>query len=394
MLKFIPQNENDYEKSAKEELGITSNFLDFLSQEPQTISEKINSTLPEIKSSKKGELLYNKIIYLFSLLLNTDSLKDEEKIKKVIKNLIEICEPITGIKIYQDLFYMLTEGNNYLPLKKEILNQIQKSDLNFEENDFIILYNLFINYLLDKNFDNDIFSIFADILEKNKHYILLNKLENTEKIKIIIQEEYIKNKHLVIKNISLSKLFFYLIITSQDLVDQNLEDLELNEKLIEEKNMFNNLENRKDEKILFNYDNQKYFEETYGEKAADLILIGAKEVCIHEILTGFDDDEKQRTISFKQFIQRIYEDDEEDESKKVEFKDEEIKSKFEEIEDMIISGKEHKLYNIVIDYSKQEIRVLYLRRPEYTKEQRDEVLNKVKEMKSKLEGILRAIEKI
>ena len=61
---------------------------------------------------------------------------------------------------------------------------------------------------------------------------------------------------------------------------------------------------------------------------------------------------------------------------------------------MIISGKEHKLYNIAIDYMKKEIRILYLRRPEYTKEQKEELLKNVKDMKSKLEGILRAIEKI
>ena len=85
---------------------------------------------------------------------------------------------------------------------------------------------------------------------------------------------------------------------------------------------------------------------------------------------------------------------EEETKKKVELKEEEIKSKFEEIEDMIISGKEHKLYNIAIDYMNQEIRILYLRRPEYTKEQKEELLKNVKDMKAKLEGILRAIDKI
>ena len=155
--------------------------------------------------------------------------------------------------------------------------------------------------------------------------------------------------------------------------------------------MFDNLVNLNYTKILFNSDNQKYFEEAYGEKAAELILIGAKESSIHEILIGFDED-KQVKISFKDFIQRIYE--EEENEKKVELSDEEIQNKFEEIEDMIISGNEHKLYNIIVDYLKKEIRILYMRRAEYKKEQKDEVLNKVKEMKSKLEGILRAIEKI
>ena len=393
MLKFIPQNKNNYEKSAKEELGIKSNFLDFFSSKSEEISEKINSTLSEIKSSKRGDIFYNKILYYFSFLVDNEKFKDDEKGKMVIKNIIEICEPEAKIKIYQDLFYMLTEEKNNLPLKKEILLQIQKSKLNLEESDFILLYNLFILYLIDTNFDNDVISIFAEIIEKNKNYILLKKLENIEKIRLIIKDQYLKNKENIIKNISLSKLYFFLIITSPDLVDEDLEQIKLNEKLIEEKNMFDNLENRKDALILFNSDNQKYLEETYGEKATELILTGAKESCIHEILNGFDED-KQTKISFKDFIQKVYEEDDEENEKKIELKDEEIQNKFEEIEDMIISGKEHKIYNIVIDYLKKEIRILYLRRPEYTKEQKEEILNKVKQMKTKLEGILKAIEKI
>ena len=392
MLKFIPQNENNYEKSAKEELGISSNFLDFFSSEPKEISEKINSTLAELKSSRKVEIFYNKILYYFSFLEKSGTLKDDDKGKKVIKNLIEICEPEAGAKLYQDLFYILTEEKHNLPLKKEILKHIQKSSFKFEENDFILLYNLFILYLLDTNFDSEIFSLFAELVDKNKNYILLKKLENIEKIRIIMKAEFLKNNEIINKDINFNKLYFFLTLSSPDLVDEDLSAIKLNEKLVSEKKLMDNLENRKDEDIIFNTEYQKYFEEAYGEKASELILIGAKESSIHEILVGFDED-KQSKISFKEFIERIYEDDDES-KKKPELKEEEIKSKFEEIEDMIISGKEHKLYNIAIDYMKKEIRILYLRRPEYTKEQKEELLKNVKDMKSKLEGILRAIEKI
>ena len=391
MLKFIPQHEKNYEESAKGEFGKNSSFLDFFSSEPEEISTKINQTLSEIKSSKKGDIFYNKILYYFSFLLKEEDFKDDDKGKKVIKNLITICEKEVGIKIYQDLFYMLTDEKNNLSFKKEILLQIQKSQIKLGENDFIILYNLFFLYLQDSNFDNEIISILAELLEKNKNYILLKQIENIDKIKLIIRDHYIKNKDSIISNFNLNKLFFYLVITSPDLIDEDVNKITLNEKLVEEKNMFDNLDNLNYTKILFNSDNQKYFEDAYGEKAAELILLGAKESSIHEILIGFEED-KQLTISFKDFIQRIYE--EEDSEKKVELSDEEIQNKFEEIEDMIISGNEHKLYNIVIDYLKKEIRILYMRRAEYKKEQKEEVLNKVKEMKTKLEGILRAIEKI
>ena len=379
MLKFIPQNEKNYENSAKSELGIDSNFLEFFSSAPNEIKEKINSTLSEVKSSKKGEVFYTKLVYYFSFLINSSIFKEDDKGKKVIQNLIEICESEVGSRIFQDLFYILTDEKHNLLLKKEILKLIPKSKIKFEENDFVQLYNLFILYLSDSNYDGEIISIFAELLEKNKNFILLKKLENLEKIRIIIKNEYSKDKSSIIGDINISKLYFFLILSSPDLVDEDLSEVKLNEKLIEEKKLINNLENRKDADILFNSELQKYFDEAYGEKAAELILIGAKESSIHEILIGFSD-EKQMTISFKDLIERIYEED--DEEKKIEFKDEDIQNKFEEIEDMIFSGKEHKLYNIVIDYMKKEIRILYLRRPEYTPEQKEELLKRVKDMKT------------
>ena len=393
MIKFIPQNKNDYEKLAKDELGINTSFLDFFSSESKEISDKINSTLEEIKSSKKRDIFYNKLLYYFSFLVNSASFKNDDKGKKVIQNMIEICEQEFGVKIYQDLFYILSDENNHLSIKKEILVQIKKSNFKFEDNDFILLYNIFATYLQEANSDNEIISIFAEIIEKNKNYILLKKLDSFEKVREIIKTELLNNKDLINRDINTDKLYFFLVMTSPNLVDEDISLIKLNEKLVEEKKMMDNLENRKDAYILYDTENQKYFEDTYGEKAAELILIGAKESSIHEIFIGFDDD-KQTKISFKDFIEKIYEEDDDEEEKKIEFKDEEIKSKFEEIEDMIIAGKNHKLYNIVIDYLNKEIRILYLRRPEYTKEKKEELLQKVKDMKTKLEGILKAIEKI
>ena len=209
-----------------------------------------------------------------------------------------------------------------------------------------------------------------------------------------MREEFLKNSEIIKKDINFNKLYFFLTLSSPDLVDEDLSTIKLNEKLITEQKLIDNLDYRKDADLIFNSEYPKYFDEAYGEKASELILIGAKESSMHELLVGFDED-KQSKISFKEFIERIYEeDDEEDTKKKVELKEEDIKTKFEEIEDMIISGKEHKLYNIAIDYMKKEIRILYIRRPEYTKEQKEELLKNVKGIKAKLEGILKAIEKI
>jgi len=399
MLKFITPTEKNNEKIIQEELDVKTNLLDFFSSsDSKQISEKINSTLSEIKQkAKKEDAFYTKLIYYFSVLLNSKSFKNDDKAKTSVKNLIEICEPQVGAKIYQDLFNLFDQYQK--EYKKFILTQIPLSKYDFTEEELISLYALFVIFLINeknnnKTYDIDIVNLFAELIEKKKHYYLLKKLDYIEQLRKIIMNDLEKNKDSLSKNINYSKLFFFLTLSSPDLVDENLDDYKLNEKLKTEKKLMDDLENRNDEQILFNNDNKKYFEDEYGEKATELILAGAKETCIHEILVGFEDD-KQTKVSFKDFITRIYEDDnEENENKKKEIKDDEIQSKFEEIEDMLITGKEHNLFNIIIDYLKKEIKILYLRRPQYEKEQKTNLLNKVKNMKAKLEIILKAIEKV
>ena len=398
MLKFLTQTDKNNEKIVLEELGV-KNLLDFFSSsDPKSISEKINSTLHEMKlKSKREDAFYTKLIYYFSILINSKSFKKDDKAKTCIKNLIQICEPQVGAKIYTDLFYLFDEYQK--ELKKHVLNEIILSKFNFSEDELLSLYTLFIIFIIDekklnKTYDAEILDKLAELIEKNKHYHLLRKIECIEKLRTIMRDEMMKNKDSVTK-IGSSKLLFFLTLSSPDLVDEDLDNYKLNEKLEVEQKLLDALENRQDAEILFNNDNRKYFEDTYGEKSTELILTGAKETCIHEILIGFEDD-KQTKVSFKEFIISVYEDDSEENEnkKKLEFKNDEIQSKFEEIEDMLISGKEHKLFNVAIDYFKKEIKILYIRRPEYQKEHKEILLNKVKNMKSKLEVILKAIEKV
>ena len=398
MLTFIAKNYKSNEKLIQDELGLKTSLLDFFaSSDLKTISEKFESSIGEIKiKAKKDDVFYTKLIYYFSILVNSNSFKNDDKARTSIKNLIEICEPLVGGKVYQDLFNLFDQYQK--EHKRYVLNQISLSKYDFSEDELISIYALFTMFLIDehrknKTYDSDVINQFADLIEKKKYYNLLRKIESTEQLREIIRDEMLKNKDVTCKNVTTSKLFFFLTLASPNLIDEDFEKYILNEKLVKEKKMMDDLNNRNDEEILFNSDNKKYFEDEYGEKGAEFILIGAKESCIHEILVGFEDD-KKTNVSFKDFITGIYEDEnEENESKKV-FTDDEIQSKFEDIEDMLISGKEHNLYNIAVDYFKKEIKILYLRRPEYEKEQKANLLNKVKQMKAKLQAILGAIEKI
>ena len=397
MLTFIAQNYKTNEKLIQDELGLKTNLMDFFSSsDPKTISEKIETSLGEIKlKSRKEEVFYTKLIYYFSILVNSNLFKNDDKAKTSIKNMIGICEPQVGAKIYQDLFNLFDQYQK--EQKKYVLTQIPLSKYDFSEDELISLFILYTVFLVEeknknKTYDSDVINQFSELIEKKKYYYLLRKLDSIEQLRIVIRDEMVKNKDSIVKNVNTSKLLFFLTLTSPDFIDEDLSVFNLNEKLEKEKKLIDDLENRNDEDILFNSDNKKYLEDEYGEKAAELMLTGAKESCIHETLVGFED-EKQTNVSFKDFITKIYE-DEEEKTKKKEFKDDEIQSKFEDIEDMLISGKEHNLYNIAVDYFKKEIKILYLRRPEYEKEQKTNLLNKVKEMKAKLQVILGALEKI
>ena len=397
MLTFIAQNYKTNEKLIQDELGLKTNLMDFFSSpDPKTISEKIETSLGEIKlKSRKEEVFYTKLIYYFSILVNSNLFKNDDKAKTSIKNMIGICESQVGAKIYQDLFNLFDQYQK--EQKKYVLTQIPLSKYDFSEDELISLFILYTVFLVEeknknKTYDSDVINQFSELIEKKKYYYLLRKLDSIEQLRIVIRDEMVKNKDSIVKNVNTSKLLFFLTLTSPDFIDEDLSVFNLNEKLEKEKKLIDDLENRNDEDILFNTDIKKYLEDEYGERAAELILTGAKESCIHEILVGFED-EKQTNVSFKDFITKIYE-DEEEKSKKKEFKDDEIQSKFEDIEDMLISGKEHNLYNIAVDYFKKEIKILYLRRPEYEKEQKTNLLNKVKEMKAKLQVILGALEKI
>lgn len=393
MLKFIAYNDKNNEKKIQEELDIKTNLFDFFSSsDPKLITEKLNSTLSEIKSNiKKEEAFYTKLIYYFSYVINSKSFKsNDEKSKKCIINIIQICKEKKNMQIYQDLYNLLNESQK--EFQKIILNDIFSSNNSFSEEEFISVYILFFLYL-KSNFDLEIIEQLSEIVSKNKNYHILKKIEYCEKLRTSIRSNLTKNKNLIKDKINTCKLYFFLVLSSPDLVDENLEDLELNEKLTEEKKLIESLNNRKDADVLFQKDNKKYFDDTYGEKGSDLILIGAKETCIHEVLQGFEDD-KQNIISFKDFIEDILNDDDEDDNKKIELKDEEIQEKFEDIEDMLISGKEHRLYNVTVDYLKKQVKILYLRRATFEKEQKTNLLNKVKNMKTKLEMILKAINKI
>jgi len=398
MLKLVCQNDKNNEKSIQEELGV-NNLLDFFSSsDPKSISEKINSTLTEIKyKSKKEDAFYTKLIYYFSILITSKSFKNDDKAKTSIKNLIQVCEPEFGVKIYQDIFNLFDEDQK--DFKKHILNEIINSKFNFSEDDMLSLFNLFVVFVvnekkINKNYESEIVDKLAELVASKKLYHLLRKIDLIEKFRINIRDDILKNKDKEISNINTSKLIFFITFSSSDFVDEDLNIYKLNSQLKVEKGLCDALDNRQDAEILFDNNNKKYLDDTYGEKGTELILTGAKETCIHEILVGFEDD-KQTKVSFKEFITSIYEDDEEeDKKKKVELKDDEIQSKFEEIEDMIISGKEHKLYNVVVDYFKKEIKILYIRKPTYEDEQKKLLLDKVKNMKSKLEVILKAIDKI
>ena len=396
MLKFVSQNEKPNEKLITEELEIDTSLLDFLSSSDYNdIKKKIKNTLNDIKlQSKKIDSFYTKLLFYFSLVIENKKFKFNDKSKTCIDNIINICESESLLNVYQDLFNLF--DNNEKEFKKYILSKILNSEYKFVENDFQNFYILFINYL-ETDLDSEILEKFAKYISDKKNYELLSNISNINNF----HKHLSKEKDIISKSVLISKLYFYVTMTSPDLVDINLEKkLGLNSDLKEEIKLIDLLDNCENKEILFEYKSEN-LEKDYGNEATEKILTGVKENCLHEILLSFIDD-KKNVIQFKELINEIYDDEEDDDeddkknkTKKETITDEnEILEKFGILEDMLIAGNEHGLYNLVIDYFKKEIKVLYIRRSEYDEEQKKALLSKVKDMKSKLEMILKAVEKI
>jgi len=97
--------------------------------------------------SKKEDAFYTKLIYYFSIVINSKYFKIDDKAKTCVKNLIKICEPLVGFKIYQDLFYLL--DNYQKVLKQAILLEIPLSKIDFNEEELISIYSLFTLFIID-----------------------------------------------------------------------------------------------------------------------------------------------------------------------------------------------------------------------------------------------------
>ena len=249
MLKLVCQNDKNNEKSIQEELGV-NNLIDFFSSsDPKSISEKINSTLSEIKyKSKKEDAFYTKLIYYFSILINSKSFKNDDKAKTSIKNLIQVCEPEFGVKIYQDLFNLFDEDQK--DFKKHILNEINNSKFNFSEDEMLSLFNLFVVFVvnekkINKNYESEIVDKLAELVANKKLYHLLRKIDLIEKFRINIRDDILKNKDKEISNINTSKLIFFITFSSPDFVDEDLNIYKLNAQLKVEKGLCDALDNSK-----------------------------------------------------------------------------------------------------------------------------------------------------
>ena len=67
MLTFIAQNYKTNEKLIQDELGLKTNLMDFFSSsDPKTISEKIETSLGEIKLKSRRSLLHKTNLLFFN----------------------------------------------------------------------------------------------------------------------------------------------------------------------------------------------------------------------------------------------------------------------------------------------------------------------------------------
>ena len=144
MLKIIPTTSVNNEEFLKKEMNIHTSLADFISEAEN--ADKLISTISLLfKDEKKNEkAIYDKLLFIFSLVLNGKNVEYAEKMKKSIENVISAAKSLKVVdenKILSDLYFMFPEGQ--FETKELLLEKIVAVEGKNYEQVVDIFYNAF-----------------------------------------------------------------------------------------------------------------------------------------------------------------------------------------------------------------------------------------------------------
>ena len=358
MLKIIPTTAVNNEEFLKKEMNIHTSLADFISEAEN--AEKLIATVSLLfKEEKKSEkAIYDKLLFIFSLVLSGKNVEYAEKMKKSIENVISAAKSLNVVdekKLLSDLYFMFPEGQ--LSTKELLLEKLTKVEGKNHEQVVEIFYNAF---KINKSSIGKILSLFATYIAKNKQFHLIKS-----------HKELFINNLLTSKDLSVEekKVLFYLVTSSMEITKVDLK--KMTEKISElktETSLITLLSNGEHQKVLtFSFDS---LVEVYGEDSAEQIETLSKQFALRDVLLGL-----RETITFGELEKKVG-------------------AQFEEFEDVLIDGDNSGMFKVKLNYEKKTVKKLYVKKSSYTKEEVEKLNNTINSIKGKLDSVVKALESI
>ena len=359
MLKIIPTTSVNNEEFLKKEMNIHTSLADFISEAEN--ADKLISTISLLfKDEKKNEkAIYDKLLFIFSLVLNGKNVEYAEKMKKSIENVISAAKSLKVVdenKILSDVYFMFPEGQ--FETKELLLEKIVAVEGKNYEQVVDIFYNAF---KINKKSISKILALFAVYISKNKKFHLIKS-----------HKEFFINNLLNATELSTEQkqLLFYLVTSSMEITKVDLKHIIEKVSGNETKNensLLSLLSGEQKKVFTFNYDS---LVDVYGEDSTEEIKMLSKQFALRDVLLGLGE-----TISFDELANKVG-------------------VSFEEIEDVLIDGDNFGMFKVKINYEKKTIRKLFVKKSSYSKEEIETLNKTINSMKGKIAFVVKALESI
>ena len=359
MLKIIPTTSVNNEEFLKKEMNIQTSLADFISEAEN--ADKLISTISLLfKDEKKNEkAIYDKLLFIFSLVINGKNVEYAEKMKKSIENVISAAKSLQVVdenKILSDLYFMFPEGQ--FATKELLLEKIVAVEGKNYEQVIDIFFNAF---KINKNSISKILSLFAVYIAKHKKFHLIKS-----------HKDFFINNLLNVKEISVEQkqLLFYLVTSSMEITKVDLKKIieKVNGNETKNENSLLTLLSGEQKKVFtFSFDS---FVNVYGEDSAEEIKMLSNQFALRDVLLGLGE-----TISFDELADKVG-------------------VSFEEIEDVLIDGDNCGMFKVKINYEKKTIKKLFVKKSSYSKEEVEKLNKTINSMKGKIAFVIKALESI
>lgn len=363
MLRIISTNSSNNEEFLKKEMSISTSLYDFLlgTEDGEKIISTVTLLFHEEKKSEK--LIYDKLLFILSLVISSKNLKWDEKMKKILENLISASKNFKNIELFKvlsDLYFIIPESQ--CNMKEFMIMEIVEVADSKNYDQIIEIFNNLFNISQNTQKILEIYSDFASKhhiyhLIKNKQDFLIKALNNQKEL-----------------SINQKRMLFFLVFSSNQIAKAKLnlisEKIKNAQELQNENNLIDSLIAKDYKKALtFSFDT---LNQVYGTESVEKIQNWSKQYTVQQVFLSLGNIHE---ISFEDISAKLG-------------------VEFDDIEEILIEGDISGLFKVKINYEQKIIKILFIKRSSYSKEEVDKLNKDIISIKGKLDFVLKAIETI